>query len=142
KPVAVGGIRLQPSKTEVPTHPKQVAINLGDGPQVRNIDPKSPETTLAVHPAVTDTITVTVTDWTDIIDRTALGTDQNKPPGIAELVALDTSGRPIAPADARANGNRVIKIGCASGPVLALAGRFIPMSITTTVRDLLDGNAI
>ena len=142
KPVAVGGLRLQPSKTEVPTHPKQVAINLGDGPQVRNIDPKSPETTLAVHPAVTDTITVTVTDWTDIIDRTALGTDQNKPPGIAELVALDTGGQPIAPADARANGNRAIKIGCADGPVLALAGRFIPMSITTTVRDLLDGNAI
>lgn len=142
KPVAVGGIRLRPSSTEVPAHPKQVAIDLGDGPQVRSIDPKADTSTLALHPRVTDTITVTVMNWTDIIDRTALGTDQNKPPGIAELVALDTSGRPVAPANANTNDNRVIKIGCADGPVLALAGRFIPMSITTTVRKLLDGSAI
>ncbi|MEU9805707.1 alpha-(1-_3)-arabinofuranosyltransferase [Mycobacterium sp. NPDC050853] len=142
KPVAVGGIRLQPSRTEVPTHPKQVAINLGDGPQVRNVDPKASETTLALHPAVTDTITITVMDWTDIIDRTALGFDQLKPPGIAEVVALDTNAQPIAPTNAEANGNRTIIIGCDRGPVLALAGRFIPMSITTTVRDLLAGNVI
>ena len=142
EPVAVGGIRLRPSSTEVPAHPKQVAIDLGDGPQVRSIDPKADTSTLSLHPRVTDTITVTVMNWTDIIDRTALGTDQNKPPGIAELVALDTSGRPVAPADANTNDNRVIKIGCADGPVLALAGRFIPMSVTTTVRKLLDGSAI
>ncbi|MGH3724890.1 MAG: alpha-(1-_3)-arabinofuranosyltransferase domain-containing protein [Mycobacterium sp.] len=142
KPIAVGGIRLQPSKTEVPAHPTQVAINLGDGPQVRSIDPKAHDTTLTLHPRVTDTITVSVTDWTDIIDRTALGFDQLKPPGIAEVVALDTDGRPIAPTNAGANGNRTITIGCDRGPILALAGRFIPMSITTTVRDLLDGNVI
>ncbi|MDO2972376.1 alpha-(1-_3)-arabinofuranosyltransferase [Mycobacteroides abscessus] len=142
KPTAVGAIRLRPSRTEVPAHPKQVAINLGDGPQLRSVDPKADVTELALHPSVTDTITVTVTDWTDIIDRTALGFDQLKPPGIAEVVALDAGHQPIAPADNAANSKRKITIGCDRGPILALAGRFVPMSITATVRELLDGTVI
>lgn len=142
KPTAIGAIRLRPSRTEVPAHPKQVAINLGDGPQLRSIDPKADVTELALHPSITDTITVTVTDWTDIIDRTALGLDQLKPPGIAEVVALNANHRPIAPADNAANSKRKITIGCDRGPILALAGRFVPMSITATVRELLDGTVI
>ncbi len=142
KPTAVGGIRLRPSRTEVPAHPKQVAINLGDGPQVRSIDTRADVTELTLHPFVTDTITLTVTDWTDIIDRTALGFDQLKPPGLAEVVALDADRLPIAPADDAANSKRKITIGCDRGPILALAGRFVPMSITATVRDLLDGKVI
>lgn len=117
KPTAIGAIQLRPSRTEVPAHPKQVAINLGDGPQLRSIDPKADVTELALHPSITDTITVTVTDWTDIIDRTALGFDQLKPPGIAEVIALDADHRPIAPPTTR-------RTASARSPSGAIAGRF------------------
>ncbi|WP_131725052.1 hypothetical protein, partial [Mycobacteroides abscessus] len=62
--------------------------------------------------------------------------------GIAEVVALDASHQPIAPADNAVNSKRKITIGCDRGPILALAGRFVPMSITATVRELLDGTVI
>ena len=42
---------------------------------------------------VTDTVKVSILSWDDVIDRTALGFDQLKPPGLAEVTALDAGAR-------------------------------------------------
>ncbi|MGK2882639.1 MAG: alpha-(1-_3)-arabinofuranosyltransferase domain-containing protein [Mycobacterium sp.] len=139
----VTGLQLIPSLGTLPARPTLVAVDLGDGPQVRSIDEdgNGPQT-LALHPTVTDTITVSVLDWTDVIDRTALGFDQLKPPGIAELTVLGAAGRPIAPADAARNRDRDVQLDCGAGPVLAVAGRFVQTSVDSTVDALLDGDPI
>ncbi len=141
--VDVAGVRLTPSASPLPTHPTLVAVDLGDGPQVRRLgeDGTGPQT-LTLHPRVTDTIRVSLLDWKDVIDRTALGFDQLKPPGLAEITALDPSGAPIAAADAATNQARRIDVPCGQGPVIGVAGRFVQTSVSTTVDDLLQGRPI
>jgi arabinofuranan 3-O-arabinosyltransferase len=141
--VDVAGVRLTPSASPLPTHPTLVAVDLGDGPQVRRLedDGAGPQT-LSLHPRRTDTIRVSLLDWEDVIDRTALGFDQLKPPGLAEVTALDTSGTPVAAADAAANRSRRIELPCGQGPVIGIAGRFVQTSVSTTVDDLLQGRPV
>ncbi len=64
--------------------------------------------TVTLRPKVTDTVKVSILDWDDVIDRTALGFDQIKPPGLAEITALDAQGRPIDAADAARNRDRAV----------------------------------
>jgi arabinofuranan 3-O-arabinosyltransferase len=138
QPTEVTGLRVTPSASPVPAHPTMVAVDLGDGPQVRTLKTSGPQD-LPLMPRMTDTITVSLLDWKDVIDRTALGFDQLKPPGLAEIAALGTDGRPIAAADAARNRTREVTVDCEHGPVLAIAGRFVHTSINTTVGALLDG---
>ena len=136
QPTEVTGLRLVPARSSVPAHPTMVAIDLGDGPQVRRLNgPQS----LRLQPRVTDTVTVSLLDWDDVIDRTALGFDQLKPPGLAEIAVLGADGKPVAPADAARNRAREVSVDCAHGPVIAVAGRFVHTAIQTTVGALLDG---
>ncbi|OBI90433.1 hypothetical protein A9X00_19215 [Mycobacterium sp. 1245805.9] len=134
----VTGLRVAPSSSTLPAHPTLVAVNLGDGPQVRELKPGEPQT-LSLTPRVTDTVGISLLDWKDVIDRNALGFDQLKPPGLAEVAALGADGNPIAPADAARNRSREITVGCDQGPVIAVAGRFVHTSIRTTAGALLDG---
>src|ERR1700739_4190553 len=136
RPTEVTGLRLGPSRSSVPAHPTMVAIDLGDGPQVREL---SGAQRLSLKSRVTDTVTVSLLDWDDVIDRTALGFDQLKPPGLAEIAVLGTDGKPIAPADAARNRARTVSVDCAHGPVIAIPGRFVHTSIQATVGALLDG---
>lgn len=142
--VEVSALRLTPSGTVLPAHPRLVAVDLGDGPQVRRLDGAegAGAQTLSLRPRVTDTIRISLLDWVDIIDRTALGFDQLKPPGLAEVSALGADGAPIAPADATANRSRTVAVGCGLGPVVAVSGRFLQTSVTATVGDLLDGRPL
>jgi len=84
---------------------------------------------------------VSLLDWEDIIDRNALGFDQLKPPGLAEVAALGADGNPIAPATPPAT-------AAARSPWTATRtgdrGRrpFVHTSIRTTVGALLDGKPI
>jgi arabinofuranan 3-O-arabinosyltransferase len=142
RPAEVAGVRLTPSGSPLPTHPTLVAVDLGDGPQVRDLDPDRGPQTLALHPRVTDTIRISLLAWKDVIDRTALGFDQLKPPGLAEVTALDPAGAPIAAADAAANRARRVDLPCGQGPVIGIAGRFLQTSVSTTVADLLDGRPV
>jgi len=87
-------------------------------------------------------VRVSLLAWRDVIDRTALGFDQLKPPGLAEVTALDKAGAPIAAADAAANGARRVDLPCGQGPVIGIAGRFLQTSVSTTVADLLAGRPI
>src|SRR5262249_31598127 len=64
RPTEVTGLRVTPSPSSVPAHPKLVAVDLGDGPQVHPMSPGTDgdaETrTLTLKPRVTDSITVSV----------------------------------------------------------------------------------
>ncbi|QLL07945.1 alpha-(1-_3)-arabinofuranosyltransferase [Mycobacterium vicinigordonae] len=135
----VAGLRLAPSRSTLPAHPKLVAVDLGDGPQVRPMKTDGGAQTLTLQPRVTDTVTVSLLDWEDVIDRNALGFDQLKPPGLAEVTALGADGNPIAAADAPRNRARGVVVDCEHGPVIAVAGRFVHTSIHATVGALLDG---
>lgn len=136
RPTEVTGLRLIPSRSVLPAHPTMVAVDLGDGPQVRTLSGAD----LSLHPTVTDTVTVSLLDWQDIIDRNALGFDQLKPPGLAEIVALGVDGQPVAPANP--DRAREIVVDCEHGPVIAVAGRFVHTSIRTSAGALLDGEPV
>ncbi len=137
----VSAVRLTPSSSTLPAHPRLVAIDLGDGPQVRSLDGDDAQT-VTLRPKVTDTVKVSILDWDDVIDRTALGFDQIKPPGLAEITALDAQGRPIDAADAARNRDRTVALPCGRGPIIAVAGQFVQTAIDTTVGALLDGDPI
>ncbi len=142
RPTEVTGLRLVPSRSSVPAHPTLVAIDLGAGPQVRELktgDGATGPARLPLKPRVTDTVTISLLDWEDVIDRTALGFDQLKPPGLAEIAVLGADGKPVAAADAARNRAREITVDCDQGPVIAIAGRFVHTAIRTTVGALLDG---
>ncbi len=141
-PTEVAALRVTPSSSMLPAHPTLVAIDLGDGPQVRSLSSDGGSQTVSLRPRVTDTVKVSILDWDDVIDRTALGFDQVKPPGLAEVTALDPQGRPIAAADAARNRERAIALPCGRGPIIAIAGRFVQTSVDTTVGALLDGDPI
>lgn len=143
QPVQVSGLRFTPSRSPLPAQPTLVAIDLGSGPQIRELsDPDDQDDQagqqVRLLPRITDTVKISLLDWEDVIDRTAIGFDQLKPPGLAEVSVLGADGRPVAPADAARNRSRPVSIGCDRGPVIAIAGRFVHTSITTTVGALLD----
>ena len=138
----VAALKVAPSSTTLPAHPRLVAIDLGDGPQVRPLSSDGGTQTVTLRPRVTDTVKVSILDWDDVIDRTALGFDQLKPPGLAEVAALDRQGRPIAAADAARNRARAVALPCGRGPIIAVAGQFVQTSVDTTVGALLDGDPI
>ena len=139
EPAEVAGLALMASGTALPTHPRLVAVDLGDGPEVRRLStaPDAGPQTVSLRPRVTDTIRISLLDWDDVIDRTALGFDQLKPPGLAEVTALGPDGEPIAAADATVNRDRAIELSCGQGPVIAVSGRFVQTSVSTTVGALL-----
>ncbi|OCB42824.1 hypothetical protein A5721_27280 [Mycobacterium vulneris] len=141
-PTEVGALRIDPGATQPPAHPTQVAIDLGDGPQMHKLAGNSEVQTAKLKPRVTDTITVSLLGWNDIIDRTSLGFDQLKPPGLAELTVLDVHGKPIAAADAAVNRKRTVSLPCGQGPIIGVAGQFVQTSVRTTVGALLDGDPI
>ncbi len=102
RPTEVTGVRLTPGRSVLPVRPTMVAVNLGDGPQVAAVKGDDAQT-VPLKPRVTDTVTISLLNWEDVIDRNALGFDQLKPPGLAEVAALGADGKPIAPADAGRN---------------------------------------
>ena len=141
RPTEVTALRLTPSPAELPAHPTLVAVDLGNGPQVRRLAPDGSQT-VDLAPHVTDTVTVSILDWRDVIDRTALGFDQVKPSGFAEVTALDGRGAPIGAPDAARNRARPVALPCGRGPIIGVAGQFIQTSVDTTVGTLLDGAPI
>lgn len=140
EPTEVAALTLTPSSSELPAHPTMVAVDLGAGPQVRRLDGDGPQT-IELLPTVTDTVHLSILDWTDVIDRTALGFDQLKPTGLAEVTVRDAAGKPIAAAD-ETDRDRPITLPCGRGPIIGVAGQFIQTAVTTTVGALLDNAPI
>ncbi|NEW37282.1 hypothetical protein GV791_32720, partial [Nocardia cyriacigeorgica] len=86
-----------------------------------------------LHPTVTDRIELSIQSWAPVLDRTALGFAQSQPPGLAEVSVLGPDYP--APADP----NRLITVGCADGPTVALGGQVFQTSITATAAELRSG---
>lgn len=142
RPADVAALRITLPASPVPARPTRIAVDAGAGPQVREIPAGSDTVTVPLQRRTTAAVTVSVLDWADVIDRTAVGFDQLKPPGLAELTLLDGAGSPVAAADAARNHDRPVRLGCDRGPVIAAAGRFVNTRIDTTVGALLAGGPI
>jgi arabinofuranan 3-O-arabinosyltransferase len=138
----VSALTVTPAMAEPPAHPTMIAVDLGGGPQVRRLSGDGGAQTLQLSPHATDTVTVSLLNWNDIIDRTALGFDQLKSPGLAEVTALDARGAPIGATDPARNRARTVTLPCGKGPIIGVAGQFVPTSVTTTVGALLDNQPV
>ncbi|WP_245568091.1 alpha-(1-_3)-arabinofuranosyltransferase [Nocardia jiangxiensis] len=133
-PTLVDGLEITPPRGALPARPTSVAVDLGDGPQTRKLDPDAPAgrpIRIPLHPHVTDRIELSIATWNAVLDRTALGFDQQQPPGIAEVNVLG----PDYPPPAR--GDRPVTVDCAHGPTVAVAGHLVHTTITATAHQLL-----
>lgn len=133
-PQVVTGLDLATSLGALPATPTRVAVNLGNGPQVRELDEDSTEIELTPH--LTDRVQFTLVDHDDMIDRTILGFSKETPPGLAEITVLGEDG-PIGAQDSIYD--RVVTVGCEAGPVITIEGRSYRTSVTGSVRDLAEG---
>ncbi|MFI8565403.1 alpha-(1-_3)-arabinofuranosyltransferase [Rhodococcus sp. NPDC078407] len=136
-PTLVDGLELSPSLGALPAHPTRVAVNLGNGPMVRDVDTDG-STTLELAPFVTDRIVVSIVDWDGVLDRNSLDFIQSQPPGFAEVTPL-SSREPIgAPYD----GDRVITVDCFTGPIVSIAGQTVRTSVTATADQFRSGEPL
>ncbi|MDV6304320.1 alpha-(1-_3)-arabinofuranosyltransferase [Rhodococcus cerastii] len=136
-PTLVDGLELTPSLGELPAHPTRVAVNLGNGPMVRDVDTDG-STTLELAPFVTDRIALSIVDWDGVLDRNSLGFIQSQPPGFAEVTPL-SGGEPIgAPYD----GDRRITVDCFDGPIVSIAGQTVRTSVTATADQFRSGEPL
>ncbi|MBY6539439.1 DUF3367 domain-containing protein [Rhodococcus sp. BP-349] len=137
--VSVGGLDIAQSLGVLPAHPTRIAVNLGTGPQVRDVDADG-DTRISLEPATTDRITVSLVEWDDVLDRTALGFDQVRPPGLAEITVLSESGSAFA--GAPFDPDRPIVLPCATGPTLSIADQLVRTAVSTTAGALATGAPI
>ncbi|MGQ4598062.1 alpha-(1-_3)-arabinofuranosyltransferase domain-containing protein [Nocardia sp. R6R-6] len=135
EPALVTGLALTPSLGGLPAAPTSVTVNLGDGPQVRELDETEPgrPVRIDVHPTVTDRIELSMRTWRPVLDQTALGFAQTQPPGLAEVTVLGPDYPEPAPLD------RELTVPCGSGPTIEVGGRVLPTTVTATVGELRSG---
>ncbi|MBY6349462.1 DUF3367 domain-containing protein [Rhodococcus corynebacterioides] len=135
----VDGLALTQSLGTLPAHPLRVAVDLGAGPQVREIDPEG-TTEIDLAPAETDRIVVSLLDWDDVLDRTALGFDRIRPPGLAEIaVRSDDPALPTARTDTAAETDAPVVLACGEGPTLTVAGQLVRTAVTAPASALAAG---
>ncbi len=130
-PRRVDSMTIKRPRGLYPAAPLAVAIDLGTGRQVRTV-PANGRITLDA--AVTDRITVAVLSSADLVDVNSLGFANQAPVGIAEIAL---GGESTAPSP-----DRLVRVGCGAGVGLAVAGRVVPMMLTTTARRLIDGDPV
>ncbi|MGW0040339.1 alpha-(1-_3)-arabinofuranosyltransferase [Rhodococcus sp. NPDC003348] len=141
-PVEVSGLELTPSTGALPARATRVAVDLGAGPQVRDLTDGD---RIALNPRVTDRIVVSIVDWDDVLDQTALGFAQPAPPGFAEIGVLgtDAEGATVTVAGTGISdvpaGDRTVTVGCADGPVVSFAGSVVHTTVTATALQLRSG---
>ncbi|WP_425298258.1 alpha-(1-_3)-arabinofuranosyltransferase domain-containing protein [Nocardia abscessus] len=135
EPTLVTGLELTPSLGGLPAAPTSVTVNLGDGPQVRELDDEDPgtPTRISLHPTVTDRIELSLRTWRPVLDQTALGFAQTQPAGLAEVTVLGPDYPAAAPMD------REITVPCALGPTIDAGGRTLRTTVTATVGELRSG---
>ncbi|WP_378743318.1 alpha-(1-_3)-arabinofuranosyltransferase family protein [Nocardia brasiliensis] len=132
EPALVTGLELTPSLGGLPAEPTSVVVDLGDGPQVRELDPGSPAR-VSLHPYVTDRIELSIRTWRPVLDKTALGFALSQPPGLAEVTVLG----PDYPAPAALD--REITVPCEIGPTINIDGQLLRTTVTATADELRSG---
>ncbi|QDQ90867.1 DUF3367 domain-containing protein [Rhodococcus sp. WB9] len=141
EPTLVTGLQLTPSLGAVPAAPDRVAVDLGNGPQVRDVD--EDDGTVTVEPRVTDRIVLSLVSWKSTLDQNALGFAQLQPAGLAEVGVLGEDGVLLpgsGPADDA--GARPVTVPCEEGPVVTVGGQPVRTSVTATVGQLLSGDPV
>ncbi|CAM3173734.1 alpha-(1-_3)-arabinofuranosyltransferase [Prescottella defluvii] len=149
QPTLVTGLTITPSPGNLPASPSRVAVNLGNGPQTRDLDDEgdsgdsagSPHT-ISLEPHVTDTVVLTLVRWHEVLDRTALGFLQLQPAGLSEVVALGADGRPVPGTATAAAADRTVTVGCDVGPTVSIGGALVRTSITATADQLTSGQPV
>ena len=137
EPILVDGLTLTPSLGALPAHPTAVAVDLGGGAQVREVDPDIPST-IELFPQVTDRIVLSIVDWDDVLDKNSLGFVLPQPPGVAEVTVL-SGGREVGtPLDEQ----RPITVACDVGPIMSIAGQTVRASVTATAEQLRSGEPL
>ncbi|MFI6173472.1 alpha-(1-_3)-arabinofuranosyltransferase family protein [Nocardia sp. NPDC051052] len=138
EPALVTGLALTPSLGGLPAAPTSVAVNLGDGPQVRELEKRDPGTParISLHPYVTDRIELSIQSWQPVLDMTALGFVQSQPPGLAEVSVLG----PDYPAPAALD--REITVPCEIGPTINIDGQLRRTTVTATADQLRSGTPV
>ncbi|WP_425269033.1 alpha-(1-_3)-arabinofuranosyltransferase [Gordonia lacunae] len=115
-----------------PAAPTEVAVDLGTGKQVREVDDGG---IVRLDPAVTDRIEITIRAQSDLIDVNSLGFASPAPPGIAEV---RVSPSPATGSDV----DRIVEIGCDEGIGLTAAGQVVRMSVRARASDLRTGQPV
>ncbi|MFC4123736.1 alpha-(1-_3)-arabinofuranosyltransferase [Nocardia rhizosphaerae] len=135
EPAEVNGLDLTTALGGLPATATSVAVDLGNGPQVRELPEREhgEPARISLRPTVTDRIELSILTWNEVLDRTALGFVLTQPAGLAEVEVLG----PEYPAPAP--GDRLVTIGCADGPVIAVGGRTVHTTVTATVDELRSG---
>ncbi|MBH0778720.1 DUF3367 domain-containing protein [Nocardia bovistercoris] len=136
EPALVTGLDLTTSLGRLPAAPTSVSVNLGNGPQVRELDedrePDAPAR-ISLYPTVTDRIELSIQTWSPVLDRTALGFVQTQPAGIAEVSVLGPDYPPPA------SGDRLVTVPCELGPTVSVDGIAVRTTITATFDELRSG---
>lgn len=135
EPTEVTGLDLTTALGGLPATATAVMVNLGNGPQFRELPEREhgEPARISLYPTVTDRIEISIQSWNEVLDRTALGFVLSQPAGLAEVEVLG----PEYPAPAA--GDRLVTIDCADGPVIAIGGRAVHTTITATADELRSG---
>jgi len=138
QPSRVTGLRLT-APDGYPAAPTRVEVDLGTGVQKRTV---GADGVVDLDPAVTDSLTLTVTGTADLLDRNDLGFTTRAPAGISELTVFG-AGQAAAP-----DADRPVHIGCdtdADGPLglgLSVSGRLVRLQLNTTAGALRSGEPV
>ncbi len=135
EPTLVTGLDITTALGGLPATATSVAVNMGNGPQIRELPEREhgEPARISLYPTETDRIEITIQSWNEVLDRTALGFVLTQPAGLAEVEVLG----PEYPA--HAPGDRLVTIGCEAGPVIAIGGRAVHTTITATADELRSG---
>ncbi|MFF2085498.1 alpha-(1-_3)-arabinofuranosyltransferase [Nocardia sp. NPDC058176] len=135
EPAVVTGLDITTALGGLPATATAVTVNLGNGPQVRELPEREhgEPARISLHPTETDRVEISIQRWNTVLDRTALGFVLTQPTGLAEVEVLG----PEYPA--HAPGDRLVTIGCDAGPVIAIGGRAVHTTVTATADELRSG---
>ncbi|MGL6234979.1 MAG: alpha-(1-_3)-arabinofuranosyltransferase domain-containing protein [Segniliparus sp.] len=140
-PADVAQVRLVLPAGALPARPTKIAVDLGDGRQVRDIDPDQDSVVVDLHPHRTDHVVITVLAWQDALNVNSLGFAELQPPGFAEVELLGPDGG-AAPGFKPLDEDRTVTVDCEHGPVLTIGDRTVPTSVTATVGALRSGAVV
>lgn len=140
-PADVAQIRLSPAAGALPARPTKIAVDLGDGRQVREVDPDRGSVVVGLSPRRTDHVVVTILAWQDALNVNSLGFAELQPPGLAEVALLGPDGAAV-PGFQPLDEHQAVTVDCEHGPVLTIGDRAVPTSVTATVGALRSGAVV
>ncbi|WP_072713615.1 alpha-(1-_3)-arabinofuranosyltransferase [Rhodococcus rhodnii] len=141
----VTALRLTAAEGALPAAPTRVAVDLGNGPQVRDVEWDGGTATVPLHGHTTDRIAFGVVDTEEVADLTAFGAVERRAGGVAEIAVLGAGGDPVAGSGVRPESEttgRIVTVPCETGPVLRIGGTAVRTSITATAGALAAGDPV